>query len=105
MKARRRRKRYQITAYAYDKRGRLLSVGHNSYVHTHPLQAEYARRAGRPQAIFLHAELAALLRARRPVHRLVVKRFNSDGQPELAKPCSICQFAISDWNVQQVEHT
>lgn len=100
------RRRPQIVALAYDKRGRLLSVGKNSYTRTHPVQAKYARMAGKPAAIFLHAEIAALLRARTEVvYKLVIKRFDSKVNPVLAAPCPICQLAIRDWGVKIVEHT
>lgn len=101
----RRTKRQQITALAYDKRGRLLSVGRNSYTKTHPLQAKYGRKAGKPNAIYLHAEVAALVKARGEVYRLVVMRYGSKGQPLLAKPCKACQLAIKEFGVTIVEHT
>ena len=96
-----------ITALAYDKRGRLLSVGHNSYTKTHRLQAHYAAKVGRPKAIYIHAELSALLKAkaRGRVHKLVVLRYGKKGQPLCAKPCAMCQLAIRDFNVKIVEHT
>lgn len=99
------KKRFEITAFAYDKRGRLLSMGRNSYIKTHRLQAELAREAGRPEAIYIHAELDALLRARKQVHKLVVVRYNKDGSPGNAKPCEICQMAIKRFGVRHVEHT
>lgn len=98
-------KRFSITALAYDKKGNLLSVGKNSYVKTHPLQAYYGKKAGKPNAIYLHAELSALLKARSPVHKLVVVRYTEDGKPALARPCKSCQLAIKDFNVKRVEHT
>ena len=99
------KKRFDLTAFAYDKRGRLLAVGRNSYIQTHPLQAKFAKKAGRPQAIYVHAELAALMKARQQVHKLVVFRYNKDGSPGNAKPCEICQLAIEAFNVKYVEHT
>lgn len=99
------KKKFEITAFAYDKRGRLLSIGHNSYVRTHTLQAHYAKKAGRPQAIYVHAELAALMKARQRVHKLVVVRYNRDGSPGNAKPCEICQLAINAFKVKEIEHT
>lgn len=99
------RKKQELTALAYDKRGRLLSVGRNSYVRTHPMQAKYSKRVGRPDAIYIHAELDALLKARGPVHKLVVMRFNSQGRPVCAKPCAACQLAIHDWGVKIVRHS
>jgi len=98
-------RRYDITALAYDKRGKLLAVGKNSYTRTHPLQAKFGKKVGKPQAIFLHAELAALLKARAPVHKLVVTRFTKYGEPANAKPCPSCQEAIKYFGVKHVEHT
>lgn len=97
----------KTVAYAYDKRGRLLAVGHNSYKRTHRLQAYYSDKVGRPKAIYLHAELSALLKARTKgrVHKLVVERFGKRGQPLCAAPCEACQLAIKDFKVVVVMHT
>lgn len=98
-------KKHEITALAYDKRGKLLAVGTNSYIRTHPLQAHYGKKSGRPAAVFLHAELAALIKARGQVHRLEIMRFHTNGRPALAKPCPACQLAIIDYGVKFVNHT
>lgn len=95
-----------ITAKAYDKRGRLIARAANSYSQTHPLQAKYARQARQPDRIYLHAEIACLLKAgTRVVHKLVIERYYADGSPALAKPCPICRRAIKDWDVKVVEYT
>lgn len=99
------RRKYAITALAYNKAGKLIAVGTNSYIKTHPLQAKYAAKAHRPNAIFLHAEIHALIKACEPVHKLVVMRYDRAGKPKNAEPCSICKLALRDFNVQQVEHT
>ena len=101
----RRTKRQEITALAYDKKGRLLSVGRNSYTKTHPLQAKYAAKAGKPNAIYLHAEVMALVKARGEVYKIVVLRYGANGKPLLAKPCPACQLAITDFGVKYIEHT
>lgn len=96
-----------VIALAYNKRGHLLAVGRNSYVKTHPLQARYALKGGNPDRIYLHAEVAALIRAskRGTVHKLVIVRQSEAGNYLCAKPCSGCQAAISDFRVKHVEHT
>ena len=38
--------RQNITAVIYDKRGRVLSIGKNQYLKTHPLQAKHAHAVG-----------------------------------------------------------
>ena len=55
---RRAKKQQDVTAIIYDKRGRILSIGKNSYVKTHPLQARYATEVGLCEQVFLHASTA-----------------------------------------------
>ncbi len=90
---------------AYDKKGRLLSIGQNSYTRTHPLQAKFAAKSSNPSRIYLHAEIAALIKARGKVHRLVITRFDRHGKPALCKPCDCCQKAIEHFQVKVIEHT
>ncbi len=99
--------RQDMTAIIYDKRGRILSIGKNNYLKTHPLQANYARRHGDHNKIFLHAEIHAITRCAElsRAHRMVVFRFNSEGKPVMAKPCPICAAAIRDTPIKIVEHT
>jgi hypothetical protein len=98
-------KKYDHTALAYNKRGKLIAVAKNSYVKTHPLQAKFGKESGKPNAIYLHAELAVLIKAREPVHRLVVLRFDSKGTPANSAPCASCQLAIKHYGVRHVEHS
>lgn len=99
-------KRQELTAIAYDKRGRIISIGTNSYVLTHPLQARYARKSGSPDAVYIHAEIDAIVRARgKPIHRIFVSRMDGNGNYVMAKPCKACQLAIKDFNIKYVEWT
>ncbi len=99
--------RQQITAFIYDRKGRVLSIGQNSYVKTHPLQAFWAQRTGHPERIYLHAEIAAIARCKDldRAHRMLVTRFGRRGEPLLAKPCAVCASAITAAGIQRVEHT
>lgn len=101
------KKRFSVTAIIYDKRGRVLSIGQNSYIKTHPLQAEYARSAGEPQKVFLHAEIHAITKCRdlSKAHKISVFRYLEDGSPADAKPCKICQKAVKKAGIEIVEHT
>lgn len=100
-------RRPQITAIIRDRRGRILSIGQNSYVKTHPLQAEHARKAGQPLRQFLHAEIHAIVRCRdlTRAHSIFVSRWDAKGEPVLAKPCAICQSAIEAAGIKFVEYT
>lgn len=99
--------RQAITAVIYDRKGNVLSVGQNSYVKSHPLQAKHAAKAGNPLAIYLHAEIHAIVRCRdlSKAHRIFVSRWAKDGQPASAKPCKICMSAIKAAGIEHIEHT
>lgn len=100
-------KRYNLTAIIYDKRGRVMSVGKNSYVKTHPLQAAHAQLAGEPYKVFLHAEIHAisLCRDLKRAHTMKIFRFLEDGSPADARPCSVCCSAIKAAGIKIVTHT
>lgn len=99
--------RQQITAVIYDKKGRVLSVGQNSYVKTHPMQAYHARKVGAVHKIYLHAEIAAITRCQdlSKAHRMLVTRYDRHGKPVLAKPCPVCESAINSTPIRVVRHT
>jgi deoxycytidylate deaminase len=99
--------KHRVTAIIYDKRGRVLSVGQNSYVKTHPLQAKAAQRAGFPEKLYLHAEIHAITRVKdlSRATRIFVARFGRDGKQRLAKPCAVCQRAIEEAGIKNVEYT
>ena len=100
-------RKVDITAFIYDKKGNLLSVGKNSYVKTHPLQAKHAKAVGEVNKIFMHAEINAIAKCRNlsQAYKMVITRFTRSGEEALAKPCKICQRAISYTNIKEVIHT
>jgi deoxycytidylate deaminase len=99
--------KYNVTAMIVDKRNRILSIGKNSYVKTHPLQAKHAARVGKANAIFLHAEIQAIIKCRNieAAHKIIVARYDSKGNPRLAKPCDICMDALNSFGIMRIEHT
>lgn len=100
------KKRYVIIAKCFDKKGNVLSVGTNNYKKTHPLMQHFGKIAGLPEKEYLHAEIQALLRVKdKAVYKLTVERYDSDGNPALAKPCPVCQEAIKAFGVKIVEYT
>lgn len=99
------RRKYRVVAVALDKKGRVLSMRANDYKCTHPLQKYFAEQAGSPESIFLHAEIATLIAAKKEVHTLLVARVDSKGNPVSAKPCPICSKAIEAFGVKNVIHT
>lgn len=99
-------KRYTIIAKCYDKRGRIISVGLNSYKKSHPIQAHFAKVANLPQKEYLHSEIQALVRCKdKKIYKMTIERYDSDGNAAICKPCPICQAAIKAYDVKNVEYT
>lgn len=101
--------KYRIAAVISDKRGRVLATGVNSYRRTHPKQAAFARMAGEPHRVFLHAEVHALcsIRAndRSRAERISIVRVDSKGESVLGRPCKICEWAIRGSGIKIVEYS
>lgn len=89
----------KIAALIFDKR-KLIAVGLNQNK-THPLQAKFQRH---PEAVYLHAEIAALAAVRGSCEGLTmyVARVGAHGEPRLAKPCWACQRAIMSFGLKGV---
>lgn len=101
------KKKFEVSAIIYDKRGNILSIGKNSYVKTHPLQAMFAKEVGEEHKVFLHAEIHAIVRCvdLDRAHRIAIFRYNEAGLAVLAKPCKICQAALRKTPIKVIEHT
>jgi deoxycytidylate deaminase len=99
-------RKFLVKATCFDKRGRVISIGFNSYTRTHPKQAKLAKIAGLEEKQTLHAEIAAIIKARgKPIHSIMVERYHRDGKPALAAPCPVCQLAIKMAGIKHVHHT
>jgi deoxycytidylate deaminase len=105
--ARNRRQQQNVTALVYDRKGRLLSTGRNSYIKTHPLMYEAGTAVNKPNSIYLHAEVAALVKIKdwSKAFRIDVVRYMKDGTTGNAKPCPICSRVISLTGIKTVNHT
>ena len=98
--------KYIMGAFALDESGTIISKGCNSFVKTHPRQKELADQVGLYHKIFLHAEIAALVKAHKKVDTLIVVRIRqSDNTIAMAKPCPVCTEAIKQAGVRKVYFT
>jgi deoxycytidylate deaminase len=93
-------------------RNRIIALGTNHFK-THPFQIKYRRR---PDAIYLHAEVAAIKRAiwhlsekemRRAILISVRIKYDNQLNPRLgiSKPCEGCQRAIAEFGIRHVYYT
>lgn len=98
--------RHVVIATTKDRKGRTIARRSNNYEKTHPLQAFFARQTDKPEAVFLHAEIAAILASGdRQIHSIHVERYKRDGTEGLAKPCAACQAAIKAFGIRHITYT
>ncbi|ASV44125.1 hypothetical protein PBI_SCTP2_110 [Salicola phage SCTP-2] len=100
----------RLYAIVTDKKGRVIAEGANSYTKTHPIQFHYAQKVNREEAIFLHAEMNAIIRCVRSSNRckpyaIYVARVTHNNEPAMAKPCEICEEAIKEAGIKRVYYT
>lgn len=101
------RKHQEIKATVYCRKGHVLATATNSYTKSHPIQKKHAMAVGLPFKEYLHAEVAAIIKAQKfgKPYRIKIERYSSDGTPMLAMPCPICQLAIKEAGIHFVEYT
>lgn len=91
--------RYQLTAIIKDKKGRILSIGKNSYIKTHPMMYQLGKKVGyhKGEKINIHAEIDAINKCKNINKAYVMEIYNySDRWNKYipSKPCSICTLGI-----------
>ena len=98
----------RIYALITDKRGRIIAHAGNSYVKSHPTQSKLAKDVELDECIYLHAEIACLIKVKQklPKHsQIYIARVGSNGEPILAAPCPICQHALALAGISRIYHT
>ena len=94
-----------INAYCYDKQGHLISSATNNYTKSHPLQAYFAIKVGQPARIYLHAEIAAILKAKgKHIHKIKIERIGRKNTMLPSYPCPICREAIKAFGIKEIEY-
>ena len=101
------RKRYEIIATVFDKRGRAIGAGINDYKKSHPLYQKFAIDAGESsEKIYRHAEFNACLSAgKKEIHSILIQRFHTNGEMANAFPCKTCQTMLKAFGVKIIRYT
>ena len=88
-------------------KNRVLATATNLETKTHPVQAKLAERVGLHQKIYLHAEIAALVKCREECDTIVVARLGGHSGKELrnSKPCPVCELALREAGVDKVYYS
>lgn len=72
---------------------------------SHPIQARFAERVGLREKIYLHAEIATLVKCREECDTIVVARVNPQGKLRMARPCPICELALKEAGISKIHYT
>lgn len=90
------------------KRNRIIATGINSWK-SHPLMGRYSDIDGKH---YLHAEIDCIKNALKLVDKKEIKgaeifvaRVLKNGETAIAKPCKICQKALSDFGITGIYWT
>jgi tRNA(Arg) A34 adenosine deaminase TadA len=96
-----------ITAIIKDRKGKILSIGKNSYTKTHTLQARLAKKVGLDDKIYLHSEIDAIVKCKNldKAYEIFIYREGKNGRLLNAKPCPICQAAINATPIKIIQYT
>lgn len=86
-------------------RNRVVCTATNLEDKSHPIQARFAQRVGLCEKIYLHAEIAALVKCREECDTIIVARVNPSNKLRMAKPCPICSLALKEAGIQKVYYT
>ena len=98
----------RIYAVITDKRGKILAHAGNDYIKSHPTQGKLAKSVDLEECIYLHAEIAALIKIKKPIpkhSKIYISRVGFDGKAILAAPCPICQHALMLAGISEIYHT
>lgn len=85
-----------------ERKGKPVCTAVNSYTRSHKRQRDYADRAGFPKKVYLHAEIAALIKSRCRGDTMYVYRLNRKGELLPSRPCPVCQLALNELKIRQV---
>ena len=87
------------------KKSKVIATAVNLQKKSHPFQAKLAKKVGLYQKIYLHAEIAALIKAKEDADTIVVSRVDKHGKLRMAKPCPICALALEEAGITNIYYT
>lgn len=94
---------FSIGAVIFNKRGKILAVGCNDVLKTHPMIRRYHQHRT------MHAEADAVLSSRHKVDlegaNILVYRENKAGELRLSRPCDTCQKILKIHGINKVYYT
>lgn len=100
--------RYKVGCVITTKNNIVISTSCNSYNKTHPEQKRLAQKTSNPNRQYLHAEVAAIIKAKKSglkPYKIFISRILKDGSTAISKPCEVCELAIKLAGIKKIFHT
>ena len=99
--------RKKVGAVLYNSRRRVITTAVNNDYKSHPRQAWWAQRVGLDEKIYLHAEMACLIKAREAADTIVVVRLGGHDGKSLrqSRPCPVCEPALRYAGIKHVYYS
>ena len=88
-------------------KNKVITTATNLDHKSHPIQAKWAEKVGLKEKIYLHAEMAALIKLREDADKIVVVRLGGHDGKSLrnARPCKICEAALRYAGIKHVYYS
>lgn len=88
-------------------KNKVIATATNHDCKSHPVQAKWAEKVGLEEKIYLHAEIAAMIKARDDADKIVVVRLGGRSGEELrqSRPCKICEAYLRHAGIQHVYYS
>ncbi len=99
--------RKKVGAVLYNSKRRVITTAVNNDYKSHPRQAWWAQRVGLDEKIYLHAEMACLIKAREAADTIVVVRLGGHDGKSLrqSRPCPVCEPALRYAGIKHVYYS
>ena len=99
--------RKRVGAVLYNSKRRVITTAVNNDYKSHPRQAWWAQRVGLDEKIYLHAEMACLIKAREAADTIVVVRLGGHDGKSLrqSRPCPVCEPALRYAGIKHVYYS
>ena len=96
---------FRLGAVIVDRSKRIIASSTNKMTKTHPIQKQWSKKVSNGKQIYLHAEIAALVKCRKQPYAIYVARVLKDNTEALARPCPVCMAALKEAGVKKIFYT
>jgi len=99
--------KYSLTAIIKDKKNKIISIGKNSYIKTHPKMVKLANKIGKynSRKVFIHAEIDAIIKCNNLDKAYTIEIYRVDKSQTkylCSRPCILCSYGIAETPIKKI---